>query len=51
VDRLKPHLGKEDLTPALPSRRGRPPALQPLSTTATATSVAAASAWGAPVAA
>jgi hypothetical protein len=51
VDRLKPHLGKEDLTPALPSKRGRPPALQPLSTTAAATSIAAACTGGAPVAA
>jgi hypothetical protein len=48
VDRLKPHLGKESLTPALPSKRGRPPHLRTLSTTATAST--AAFAGGAPVA-
>jgi hypothetical protein len=25
IDRLKPHLGVEDVQPAVPARRGRPP--------------------------
>jgi len=48
VDRLKPHLGKEPVQPAAPSRRGRPKNVQEAACVASPPTYAEVAAGGGP---